>query len=135
MHRNPVGLDDATILDPRMRALLKASGPINATGALIFAPPFPWVREFFGLPGGHALYLWILSIWILVFGIAYWSMGSSGRADRTFLAVGAAGKASFALALLALALQGQIPPLAAVVGLPDLVIAGVFAAWLRRTAA
>ncbi|MFN2424811.1 MAG: hypothetical protein ABR587_00040 [Candidatus Binatia bacterium] len=119
-------------LDPRMRALLLASGPINATGALIFAPPFPWVREFFGLPGGHALYLWILSAWILVFGIAYWRMGATGHVDRTFLAVGAAGKATFGLLLIALATTGQIPPSATVVGIPDLVIAAAFVAWLRR---
>lgn len=119
-------------LDPRMRALLLASGPINATGALIFAPPFPWVRHLFGLPEGPSLYLWIVSLWIGVFGIAYWSLGRSGRIDRTFLAVGAAGKASFALLLIALAITGEVPPLAVVVGLPDLAIAGVFTAWLRR---
>jgi hypothetical protein len=135
MHRPLAGIDDRTTLDAPMRALLKASGPINATGALIFAPPFPWVRQLFGLPDGHALYLWVLSIWILVFGVAYWSMGVSGQADRTFLAVGAAGKATFALALIAMAIGGQIPPVATLVGMPDLVIAGVFAAWLRRTSA
>lgn len=120
-------------LDPFMVALLKASGPINAVGALIFAPPFPWVRHLFGLPEGHPLYLWVLSTWILVFGIAYWTMGNSGRADRTFLAVGAAGKATFALWLIALAVDGQLPVSAVLVGLPDLAIAAVFAAWLRRT--
>lgn len=144
MHRTASTVDNATvskavihttILEPRLRALLKASGPINAIGALIFAPPFPWVRQLFGLPDGHALYLWVLSIWIGVFGIAYWSVGVSGRADRTFLAVGAAGKASFALALMALAAAGEIPPIAVLVGLPDLAMAAVFAAWLRRTAA
>jgi len=139
VHRTLAIVDDPdvdnTILEPRLRALLKAGGPINAIGALIFAPPFPWVRQLFGLPDGHALYLWVLSIWIGVFGIAYWSMGVSGRADRTFLAVGAAGKASFALALLALAATGEIPPVAVLVGLPDLAMAVVFAAWLRRTAA
>lgn len=120
-------------LDPRMRALLIASGPINAIGALIFAPPFPWVRRLFGLPDGHVFYLWVLSSWILVFGIAYWSMGKAGRIDRTFLAVGAAGKATFALTLIALAMRGEISPLASVLGLPDLAIAGVFTAWLLGT--
>jgi hypothetical protein len=134
MHRTLASVDN-TILDPNLRLLLKASGPINAIGALIFAPPFPWVRQLFGLPDGHALYLWVLSIWIFVFGVAYWSIGVSGRADRTFLAVGAAGKASFALALIALAAVGEIPPVAILVGLPDLAMAAVFAAWLRRTAA
>jgi hypothetical protein len=116
-----------------MRALLLASGPINATGALIFAPPFPWVRHLFGLPEGPSLYLWIVSLWIGLFGIGYWSMGRADRVDRTFLAVGAAGKASFALLLIALAIDGQVPPPAILLGLPDLAIAGVFTSWLRTT--
>lgn len=124
---------DPNRLDARMVSLLKASGPINVVGALIFAPPLPWVRQIFGLPDGHELYLWVMSAWILAFGIGYWSLGVSGRADRTFLAVGAAGKASFALVLIALAGAGRLSPLAAVVGLPDLVIAGMFASWLART--
>jgi len=39
MHSTPGSIDDRSTLDPRMGALLKASGPINAIGALIFAPP------------------------------------------------------------------------------------------------
>lgn len=119
-------------LDPAMRRVLVSGGPTNAIGALIFAPPFPWVRELFGLPGGHALYLWILSIWILLFGIAYAAMGLRGRVDRTFLWVAAGGKASFAIALVAMAMAGEIPAVGAVVGLPDLALAVYFARWLLR---
>src|SRR5689334_14909509 len=119
-------------MDPILRRLLVAGGPINAIGALIMAPPFPWIRELFGLPGGHALYLWILSVWIFLFGIAYSSMGLSGRLDRTFLAVGAGGKASFALALIAMAISSEIPVRAVLVGLPDLAMAAYFAACLRK---
>lgn len=119
--------------DRNLRALLIASGPINAMGALAFAPPFLLVRQWFGLPDGHVLYLWVLSTWILLFGIAYFSMGWTGRIDRTFLAVGAAGKTSFSFALIALAAAGELDPLAVVVGLPDLAIAAVFASWLLRT--
>jgi hypothetical protein len=119
-------------LDPITRRLLVWGLPTNAIGALIFAPPFPWVRDLFGLPGGHALYLWILSIWILIFGIAYSWMGLTGRIDRTFLAVGACGKATFSLVLIAMARSGEIPVLAAVIGLPDLALAAWFAWWLVR---
>ena len=120
-------------IDPFVRTLLRASGPINAFGALIFAPPFPYVRRLFGLPDGSPVYLWVLSIWIFVFGVAYWHVGVSGRADRTFLAVGAAGKAAFALVLIVAAASGTLPGVAVLVGLPDLAIATVFAAWLLRT--
>jgi len=121
-------------LDPTMRWILLAGGPINATGALIFAPPFPWVRELFGLPGGHTLYLWVVSAWILLFGIGYVRAGLAGRADTTFLWVATGGKASFSLALLAMAMSGEIPAVAAIVGLPDLALAAYFANWLLRGA-
>ena len=120
-------------LDPFVRTLLRASGPINAFGAVIFAPPFPYVRRVFGLPDGSPIYLWVLSIWIFVFGVAYWQIGVTGRADRTFLAVGAAGKVSFALVLIIAAVRGALPGTAVLVGLPDLAMAAVFASWLVRT--
>jgi hypothetical protein len=119
-------------LDPVLRAILVAGGPTNAIGALIFAPPWPWARDWFGLPAGHELYLWILSIWILLFGIAYSAMGLAGRVDRTFLWVGAGGKATFSLALIAMAMAGKIPAIAAIIGLPDLMLAAVFVRWLLR---
>src|SRR4051812_3710010 len=102
-----------------MRILLLACGPLNINGATIFAPPVTAFRPVLGLPEAHALYLWVISIWILIFGAAYFWMGVTGRVDRTFLAVGAAGKATFALLLIALALAGDLPPQAAGVGLPD----------------
>src|SRR5262249_30433272 len=117
-------------LDQRMRLLLMACGPINVTGALIFAPPFPLVRHLFGLPEAHPLYLWLISIWIFAFGVAYWQSGRSGHVSRTFLAVGATGKASFALLLIALAASGDLPAIAILPGLPDLAIAAVFMRWL-----
>ena len=84
------------------------------------------------MPEAHPLYPWVLSIWILIFGAAYFRMGQTGRADRTFLAAGAAGKATFAVLLIALAATGELPPQAVAVGLPDLALAGVFIGWLSR---
>jgi hypothetical protein len=115
-----------------MRWLLMACGLMNLGGGATFAPPFPQLRTRVGLPDAHPLYLWVLTAWLPVFGTAYFWMGWSGRVDRTFLEVGAAGKATFAIILLALWGNGDLPPTAGLVGLPDLVLAGVFAAWLRR---
>jgi hypothetical protein len=122
-------------MPPWLRTLLRAGLPINATGALFFAPPFPYVRDLLGLPAGHALYLWMLSTWIFAFGVGYWIVGTTGRADRTFLGTCAAGKASFALFLIAFAASGELPAVAALLGLPDLAMAVLFAAWLLRSRA
>jgi hypothetical protein len=85
-----------------MRYLLMACGLMNLGGVATFAPPFPLLRNQVGLPEAHPLYLWVLTAWLPLFGVAYFWMGWTGRMDRTFLAVGAAGKATFALILLAL---------------------------------
>ena len=120
-------------LDPTTRTVLRASGPVNVLGALILAPPLPFVRSLFGLPQGHEIYLWMLSLWVLAFGWAYWTIGTSGRAEPTFLAVATFGKATFGLLLVAYALTGALPGTAALLGLPDLFLAAFFARWLLAT--
>ncbi len=123
------------MLGPVMRALLLTSGPMNAGGALLFAPPLAGLRRGLGLPAAEPFYLWILSAWVLAFGVAYWHMGWTGRADRGVLAIGAWGKAVFALSVFALAAGGGVAPLAVAGALPDLVMAAAFAWWLWRTRA
>jgi hypothetical protein len=124
---------ERTHLGQAMRWLLIACGPMNLGGVAVFAPPFPGLRNLVGLPDAHPLYLWVLTTWLPLFGIAYFWMGWTGKADRTFLAVGAAGKATFAVILLVLWGNGELPMIAGLVGLPDLVLAAIFAAWLWRT--
>lgn len=124
---------DRNRLGRRMRWLLMACGPMNLGGVAVFAPPFPHLREVVGLPDAHPLYLWVLTAWLPLFGVAYFRTGWTGKADRTFLAVGAVGKATFAVILLVLWGSGGLPMTAGLVGLPDLVFAGVFAGWLWRT--
>ncbi|WP_439621931.1 hypothetical protein [Gemmata sp.] len=116
-----------------MRWLLMACGPMNLGGTAVFAPSFPYLRDTVGLPDAYPLYLWVLTAWLPLFGIAYFWMGWTGRADRTFMAVGAAGKATFAVILLALWWNEELPVTAGLIGLPDLALAGAFAAWLWRT--
>ncbi|VTR93395.1 unnamed protein product [Gemmata massiliana] len=116
-----------------MRWLLMACGPMNLGAVAVFAPPFPHLRNMVGLPEARPLYLWVLMAWLPLFGMGYFWMGWSGKASRAFMAVGGAGKATFAVILLALWTNGELPATAGLVGLPDLVLAGVFAAWLWRT--
>lgn len=110
-----------------------ACGFINLNAVAVFAPAFPLLRDLIGIPEAHPLYLWVLTAWLPIFGIAYFWMGWKGAIDRTFLAVRAAGKATFALILLALWANGELSIIAGMAGLPDLVLAALFSAWLWRT--
>lgn len=118
------------VLSPPMRALLLACGPMNIIGAIIFAPPVPWFRRWFGLAEADPFYLWVLSTWVLAFGAAYAWQGWRGRADRGVLAVGAWGKGVFALLLVGRVLTGSLALPALLAALPDLCLALVFTAWL-----
>lgn len=108
-------------------------GPMNLAAVAVFAPPWPYIRTMVGLPEAHPLYLWVMTAWVPLFGMAYFRMGWTGRLDRTFLAVGTAGKATFALILLGLGVNKELPASAAVLGLPDLGLATVFVCRLCRT--
>jgi hypothetical protein len=75
---------DAT-LGRGMRWLLMVCGPMNVAGAVCFAPPFPHARQWFGLAEPPAFYLWVLSAWILAFGVAYFHQGWTARSPACLL--------------------------------------------------
>jgi hypothetical protein len=118
------------MLGPVMRWLLLASGPMNLGGAVLFAPPMGALRQGLRLPDADALYLWILSAWVLAFGVAYFAMGWTGRPSRGVIALGAWGKAVFAVLVMALAARGRVSLLAGVSAMPDLLMSLAFAWWL-----
>ena len=95
--------------------------------------PFLDARREFGLAEPPAFYLWVLSAWILAFGVAYFHMGWTGRANRGVLALAAWGKGVFAGLLVAASASGEVLPFAGVAALPDLALAVVFAVWLWRS--
>jgi hypothetical protein len=117
-----------------MRWMLLASGPMNLGGAVLFAPPMGALRDAFGLPPSDPFYLWILSAWVFAFGVAYVYMGYTGRASRGVIALGAWGKAVFALLVMALAARWGLSPMAVAGAVPDLVMAVTFAWWLYASA-
>jgi hypothetical protein len=120
-------------LEKWMRLALFASVPVNFIGAAVFAPPLPGLRNQLMFPETHPFYLWILSIWIFVFGCCYLFMAVTERRDRIFVATAAIGKLSFAGLLMAYALNGGIPVSTGVSGLIDLALGSVFAYWLLTT--
>ena len=107
---------------------------MNMAGAITFIPTFHALRQFGGLPeAGNSFYSIIISLWIFFFGILYLLLAFSKTRERFFVLIGALGKSSFAILLAVLALLGQLPARAAFAGLPDLVIAMIFFAWLYKT--
>lgn len=107
---------------------------MNLAGALTFIPSFQTLREFGGLPeAGNPFYGWIIALWIFFFGILYLLLAFSKTEERYFVIIGALGKSSFAILLAILALTGELPIRAAFAGIPDLIIALIFFAWLNKT--
>ena len=118
-------------VDRLFRRALLATGLMNLFGAALLAPPSVALRGLTGFPeAGHPLYAWILSLWILFFGVGYLRLAVSTAQERFFVAIGAAGKASFSLLLAAYWLAGDLPGRAALAGSADLGFAAVFAWWL-----
>lgn len=106
---------------------------MNMAGAVMFLPPVQFLREFGGLPeAGNVFYPLILSSWIFFFGILYLRLAFAETPERFFVLVGALGKSSFAISLAALAFTGELPVRAAFAGIPDLIIAVIFFAWLYQ---
>lgn len=117
-----------------MKWVLLATGVMNMFGALLFVPPVPFFRQFYGLPdAAHPLYLWIISSWIFFFGLCYLWLGITGRRERLFLVIAAAGKISFSILMIIYWLKGEIPIQAAAGSLADLFFGLFFLHYLWQT--
>lgn len=107
---------------------------MNMAGAVMFIPQVRFLRELGGLPeAGNTFYPLILSLWIFFFGVLYLRLAFSKTPERFFVLIGALGKSSFAILLAVLAFTGDLAWRAAFAGLPDLLIALIFFAWLYQT--
>jgi hypothetical protein len=117
-----------------MRRVMLAAAILNTLGALTFIPAFTGLRTRGHLPNdAHPVYLWMIALWIFFFGAAYLYLGLTGRVEKVFVAVGAAGKLSFFGLLLGFTLAGDLPLQAATSGVADLVFGTIFTVWLWRT--
>lgn len=114
------------------RIALFATAAMNILGAFIFVPANSSLREQFGFPEAHPLYLWIIAIWIFAFGLCYLWMAIKQSRERLFIVIGAIGKFSFFGNLLILAMIGELPFRAALGGSGDLIFAVLFVIWLVR---
>ena len=123
-------------IETLFRISLIATFFMNMAGAVMFLPQVKFLREFGGLPeAGSSFYSLIIALWIFFFGVLYLRLAFSKTRERFFVLVGALGKSSFAVLLAVLAFTGELPLQAAFAGLPDLIIAAIFFAWLYQTRA
>lgn len=121
-------------IEKLFKTALIATFFMNMAGAVMFIPPVRFLRELGGLPeAGNSFYSMILSLWIFFFGVLYLRLAFADTRERFFVLVGALGKSSFALLSAVLAFTGELPARAILAGMPDLIIAAVFFAWLFKT--
>jgi hypothetical protein len=122
---------DAATLPTWMRRALYATAVMNVVAAVAFLPPAHRLRALVGFPeADHPLYLTTVSIFVLLFGLAYLSLAVSGRPDRFFITIAAAGKLSFFALLVGLCLAGMLPLKGALAGTGDFVFGVLFLVWL-----
>ena len=112
------------------RAML-ATAAMNLMGALTFTPWGRPIRALGELPdGAPPVYLWIIAIFVLLFGVAYLVMGLTGRGDPLLIAIAAAGKLSFFALLAVFWLAGGLTIKAPLSAVGDLVFGALFLIWL-----
>ena len=119
-----------------MRAALWTTALMNMLGAMTFVPAIPIGREWMGLPPvGHPLYLWIIAEFVFIMGIGYGYCAWTNRAPRIFIAVGALGKLTFFVTLLARWFLGDLPLRTPLLAIGDLIFGCLFVAWLLLSSA
>ncbi len=121
------------VMESWFRFLLLATALLNLVGAIAFAPPISGSGEISGLPQTHPFYLWTLSSWILLFGVAYFWLAITAKPERLFIAVAAAAKLAIAVLIFAFWMVGDLPSTMMFAGCGDLFFAIAFIYWLFRT--
>ena len=117
-----------------MRRALFATAVMNILAAAMFAPPARGLRALAGMPEGeHPLYLATVGMFVLLFGLGYLATALAGRADRLFVTLAAAGKASFSSLCVWYWAAGTVSGRAALMSSADLVFAILFTIWLLET--
>lgn len=120
-------------MDPHrfIRRLLWIAAVFNLGGALMFAFPAGPIGQLAGLPADVPLiYRALLTLFVLLFGGTYAWLAAQAQINRPLLALGAIGKFSAFLCVLALWLAGESRLVSVAVISGDLVFAGLFARWL-----
>jgi hypothetical protein len=116
-----------------MRRALYATAVMNIVAAVGFTPPAHALRVLAGLPEpDHPLYLVTTGLFVLLFGLGYLWTAVTGRADRLFITLAAAGKLAFFTTVAWLWATGALVARAPLAASADLVFGLLFVAWLLR---
>lgn len=116
-----------------MRVTMLTTAVMNVMGGITFIPAARALRELGGLPAtALPLYLATIGVFILIFGLAYLRSAFTGKADRLFVAVAAAGKLAFFGLLVWYWAAGLLPGTAVTSGMGDLVFGSLFLVWLYQ---
>jgi hypothetical protein len=119
-----------------MRGALFATAVMNTFAAIGFLPSAGAMRARAGLPeADHPLYLAMTSMFVLLFGFAYFWCAIMNRGDRLVLSLGAVGKLTFFTMLVWFWAIGELPFRAPLMGTADLIFAVLFLKWLLSTRA
>ena len=122
--------------DTILRRAFGVSVFYNLGGAFLFAWPSSPIGQMLGLPQSVPwLYCGVTALFIALFAGAYAWLATSPIIDRPLVVVAMLGKASFFVLILALWLLSEISGRMVLVASGDVVFAGIFAWWLKKTAA
>jgi hypothetical protein len=114
-----------------MRRALFATAGMNILVALAFLPGADRARAVAGFPeGGHPLFLGMIALFVLLFGLGYLWAALTGHADHLFIALATVGKLTFFVMLVGFWAAGAVPFRAPALGTADLVFGILFLTWL-----
>jgi len=98
---------------------------------LAYDPLVPWL----GLPPRPTVWIHIIALIVLVFGYVYWRIAKDPLRFREYVVLGIVGKLAFVVAIYGHFLAGDATAALAALVTADLVFAGLFGVYLKRTPA
>lgn len=114
-----------------MRTALYTTAVMNLAAAASFLPGAGALRSQAGLTiDAHPFYLMTVALFVGLFGVAYFRLAYTGRAERTLITVSALGKLSFFALLVWYWTEGALPLRAPVLGSADFIFSMLFFAWI-----
>jgi hypothetical protein len=118
--------------DRFLRGALWVSVPFNLGAALLFVFPASPLGQLAGLPVPvPPIYGTLLAFFVALFGVAYAWLACQPTINRPLVAFAAIGKAGVFAILALFWLFGEAPGRGVLLATGDLILAGIFAWWLR----